>query len=244
MEFYQNNPDCYEEAVEAICKNYPIKGVYIDCGAHVGRHTSAMLANTNCVILHAIEAIPELCNIISNKITDPRLQLHNVAVSNNRGSLLFSIAENAMGYSGLIQRKGIPVTNWRQIEVESFLLDQLVENNSINNMSLIKMDLEGAEFSALQGSKDILKNFSPLVIFENSLKEASVQYGYDEVSFFNFFNKINYCIFDFFGNQVDSEYWSYPLQTYMFLAIKKDNEFSEKIKFIAEIIEAIRVDHV
>jgi hypothetical protein len=100
---------------------------------------------------------------------------------------------------------------------------------------LLKLDLEGGEFHAMQGGESIIKGDMPLIVFENSLKGSSITYNYSMEDFFSFFERIDYVVYDFFGNKVDENYWNSTLQTYMFWAGHTNLE-QENLKLFKEII--------
>jgi len=243
---FQKNNYLYEVVVGNICKSYERGGIFIDCGAHVGEHSKNMIVNKSCRHLVAIEAIPELCSVIEKSLTnfDTKKDLLNIAVGNRVGVTSFQVANHAIGYSGIEKRENINVLDWTEISVGISSLDGLITQK--NNVSLIKLDLMGGEFNALQGAKKILNSSFPLIVFENSLKEASNQYGYNKEDFFKFFDEVNYVVFDFFGNHVNSDYWDDELKTYMFFGFSSalPLELREKnIKFLKRTVLEALLDH-
>ncbi|WP_123909724.1 FkbM family methyltransferase [Chryseobacterium sp. G0162] len=51
-------------------------------------------------------------------------------------------------------------------KVKSVILDDYVRNQKITKINLIKIDIEGGEFSALQGMHEILTHYQPKIIIE------------------------------------------------------------------------------
>ena len=240
LRIFQNNNFLYEEVVEMLCKYYENQGVFIDCGAHTGQHSVNMLLNDNCIEFIGVEAIPSLCEIAENNIAtfNKNKKIINIALGNIVGEVIFSVANDAMGYSGIIRRENIPVNDWKQIKVNLTKLDDLMSNKI--NISLVKLDLEGGEFHALLGAKNILHNSEPFIIFENSLKESAKIYNYSKEEFFLFFNEIDYILIDFFGNVVDFNYWDAVLQTYMFCGLpRKSLADNNKINFINQMVQKV-----
>ena len=52
-------------------------------------------------------------------------------------------------------------------------LDDLVDEEGLNDVGIIKLDIEGAEFSVLSGATRTLENFRPLLLLE--LSDASLR---------------------------------------------------------------------
>jgi FkbM family methyltransferase len=218
---FQASPRLYEQLVSMIIKYYPSAGLNIDCGAHIGEHTATMLARDEVSKVYAFEAIPQLCDHLSSLFeSDPKFKLVRGALGRGDGVVTFNIAENAKGYSGLRQRDLAAVTGWREIEVRMTSIDHVVCGAEISTVSLVKLDLEGGEFDALQGATALLEKSSPLVVFENALRESATEYGYGWEEFNSFFKSRGYRVYDFFGDEVDNVYWSSVLQTYMFIAVR------------------------
>ncbi|WP_347217319.1 FkbM family methyltransferase [Chryseobacterium sp.] len=67
-------------------------------------------------------------------------------------------------------------------KVESIILDDYVKNQQITKIDLIKIDIEGGEFSALQGMKEILTHFQPKIIIEiNNIALKSSHHNEEEL---------------------------------------------------------------
>jgi len=153
----------------------------------------------------AFEAYPpnyeKLCtNISLNKFA--WVHPHNVAVSNRTGYMHFvppsdevtkhvSYLEDCGG-SGYLTSE----LNPESIEVKTITLDQYAEETELDRLDVIKMDIEGAEFAALQGAQRTISKFRPILAIEYNRETArragtSVEeldnlldsYGYDRFVF-------------------------------------------------------------
>ena len=56
--------------------------------------------------------------------------------------------------------------NANSIEVSTVTVDELVKTLGLDQVNLLKIDVEGAECLALKGAENTLKTFHPLVCFE------------------------------------------------------------------------------
>jgi FkbM family methyltransferase len=52
------------------------------------------------------------------------------------------------------------------IQVNTLVLDDYAEQNSIDQLSLIKLDIEGGEFRALVGAERVIQRFRPVIAVE------------------------------------------------------------------------------
>lgn len=74
-------------------------------------------------------------------------------------------------------------------------IDNYVRENNINKIDFIKIDVEGAELSVLQGGEAFLQNNSPIIMFE--LEERHTKYfKYNPQDMIEFLNKLGYSVFE------------------------------------------------
>ncbi len=244
LRLFQSLPNLYERVVGELIRNLPRGGVMIDGGAHIGLHTVAMLERGDVSRVYAIEAIPELCDRLDKRFSGiPAFQIERCAIGNESGSTVsFQVAVEAPGYSGLKRREVAAVSQWQTIEVTLRTLDELVKDTDSCDIAFIKLDLEGAEFDALKGSRKLLERSRPLVVFENGLRSSATAYGYDWAEFESFFSGLGYIVIDFFGNRVDRDYWEAVLQTYMFIATPMESKINDWLdeslpNYITDLVE-------
>ena len=69
--------------------------------------------------------------------------------------------------------------------------DEIKETLGISKVDLLKMDIEGAEFSALLGMEKTLKKDKPLLMIEVH-PEQLIQFGYSLQELIDFLGKFNY----------------------------------------------------
>jgi FkbM family methyltransferase len=138
--------------------------VFIDCGAYIGDTIDEFLKR--CPEYKQIVAFePETENFRKLKKkhgTNSKITLINAGVYDKEGETLF---ERQDGLSRIIQPSSSPPKqdDWRS----NFMSIQLktIDNLKLENVSFIKMDIEGAELNALKGAeKTIIKNKPKLAI--------------------------------------------------------------------------------
>ncbi len=134
--------------------------VFVDVGGYDGDTASEFLRLTGNKVeqLHIIEADPgTFTRLISWRSTLPtnlkeRIFLHNLAASDSRGVLSFS-ANSA--FDSHITDAG------QGVEVPCEQLDVILADKSAP--TLVKMDIEGAEVSALKGMRDLITEHQPIL---------------------------------------------------------------------------------
>jgi FkbM family methyltransferase len=77
--------------------------------------------------------------------------------------------------------------------VGSVTLDSFYQQNKLDRIDFIKIDVDGHEYEVLQGAKELMKKFRPVVIFEMSLyllEENKIEYSV----FDTYFKDLNYSL--------------------------------------------------
>lgn len=147
--------------------------VFLDIGAHYGYFTllGARLVGEQGQVL-AIEAAPKTYAVLEkNKAKSSNIETLNRAVSDEKTSLTFYEFPNQYSEYNTLDIAQFENEPWfndnlpTAITVDSIVLDDLVSDLKINP-KLIKMDVEGAEYQALNGFKKHLERHSPIVVME------------------------------------------------------------------------------
>ena len=163
-----------------------------DIGAQAGFYTlffSTIISKKG--IVYAFEPFPEnvrnlLLHLEVNRINNIRVYMAALGCKN--------------GFSGFSTNRGITENCLTEKEnslltVPSNSLDHLVGNENLLPPSLIKIDVEGAEYQVLTGGEEILKKFRPIVFL--------ALHGTEQRQFcLPFLKKLGYAIFNLKGNIV------------------------------------------
>jgi FkbM family methyltransferase len=137
-------------------------GDFLDVGAHIGSVSAAVLRRHPKANIVAIEAVPEKAAWLKRRF--PAIEVRECAVADKRGRATFHVDLDQPGYSSLL---GTPSEHAsRAIEVELLPLDELLPTQSV---SLIKIDVEGAEIEVLRGAPALTARCRPLFVFESAL---------------------------------------------------------------------------
>lgn len=145
----------------------------LDIGANYGYYTRIMekLSGSNGFI-YAIEANPDLCDMISKSINDfpiedaAKVKILSIAASNKNGQEILDISTEYIGGSSIVYGKAILPSNidenqWdKRITVNSFRLDDIIDEQ----IDFIKLDIEGAEPLAWEGMTRLISNARSIII--------------------------------------------------------------------------------
>lgn len=139
----------------------------IDVGTNIGE-TLLNFARINKTGLNiGFEPVPDLYaraeyNLKLNDL--PNIKLENLALSNEAGKLTFNVTnENNSG--GIFLSSDLNQEDSSRT-VRAITLDSYVLENNLDNISLLKIDVEGFELNVLEGAVMTLNKFKPALFIE------------------------------------------------------------------------------
>jgi FkbM family methyltransferase len=138
--------------------------VMIDIGANTGYYTLHLAKKNSKAKIISIEADPQTSKILEENCKLNLLsnvKIYNMAVSNKSGKLALYQSNNNSGANSIFSSYS---DNSKKVFVDSNTLDSILENEKIENIDWIKIDVEGAELSVLQGSPRTLQKTKKILI--------------------------------------------------------------------------------
>jgi FkbM family methyltransferase len=154
--------DMYGEYCHAeveIIKKYLIEdGQYVDIGTNIGYHLVAVHKATNCNVMGFEPNLKHFAVASYNSREYSKIQIVNAGISNKKAKFNlkdFDPTENT-NYGD------IHITEDEGIKVNMITLDSVI----LNSCEVIKIDVEGHEFEALQGSTKTISRFRPVIFYE------------------------------------------------------------------------------
>lgn len=157
------------EVLHFILSKLPSGSVFVDVGANIGAHSLPVahhMRYSNCRVI-SIEASPRIFPYLTKNCQQNKLDnisLRQVAAYEVDGtSLPFWEAPAAKFGMGALA----PQFHSTPVDVPTMKLDTLLAEEGIDQVNIIKVDVEGAESSVFRGAKKILTNTKPpYIIFE------------------------------------------------------------------------------
>jgi len=143
---------------------------FFDIGANVGFYTllaSSLVGNAGKVF--AFEPVPRNLAFLKKHLEMNDVQnvrVFNAAVSDRSGVAQFS--EGPSNSMGKLAGEGA-------LTVELVSLDGLLAEGKITRPNYMKIDVEGAEFSVLQGARNLLTDASPMIFLATHGNEVHSQ---------------------------------------------------------------------
>jgi FkbM family methyltransferase len=151
-------------------------GAFIDIGANSGLYTLLVASISSNLRVIAFEPLAELFSTLSrnlhlNESLSRRITAVRAAVSNTTGTLTFYETVNDLGYlstsSTLDARHAESIGGkFLVTEVPSVTLDQWSTKNSLDDVAIVKIDVEGHEQGVLEGALALIQRTRPIIAVE------------------------------------------------------------------------------
>ncbi len=142
--------------------------IVLDIGAHIGFYTllAARLIDRDLGHIYAFEPNPGTFEILTHHIKINGLAhvtAYNMAIGTSVGRIEFFLGPSRnTGMASMFPRE----TRYGKTTTRVTTLDRFVNTNNLRSINLIKMDVEGAEFEILEGSRNILALYLPHLVLE------------------------------------------------------------------------------
>jgi FkbM family methyltransferase len=166
---------------------------FLDIGANIGVYTLLAAAKIHSGSIHSFEALPKNYQRLKENLKLNQLnqvKTYELAVSDCTGTVALNLAEgDSMPFITKTATKNT-------ITVPTDTLDNLLQNQSFANLTLAKMDIEGAEILALKGAISLLKQQHPYVwILE--INETVNYFGHQKQDLVDLLNSYGYNLYSY-----------------------------------------------
>ena len=140
----------YEQEMLNYITSLGLRGCYIDVGAHIGNHSLYFAYNTKAEHIYSFEAskgaLSTLMSLISANSLADKITVVPFAASDIEGDVLIDTGGKA--------------------SVKELVRSKRIDDTVHTPISLIKMDIEGAEPAAIRGALNIIKQYKPVLFIE------------------------------------------------------------------------------
>jgi FkbM family methyltransferase len=166
--------------------------VFVDVGSNNGQWLEAATRCAPDGRHAAFEPVPALAAVVRNRF--PHVDVSTVALSDHSGTGTFTHFPAMSGFSGLQRRPDVDVAA-EQITVRVARLDDEISGP----VSVLKIDVEGAELPVFRGAQMTLRESRPTLIFEHQPTVAAL-YGTTSDGLWELLAGAGYRIYDLQGH--------------------------------------------
>ena len=226
---YENrNHDVYSNGELTVLKKMARlnPNVMIDGGANIGKY-SLLIQDTNPqATTYAFEPVRETCEILTKNIE----QYSNI-IPIQKGlykekttmeiNLFDSNTHSSIFDINMVMTESNKTTTIDLIKGDDFMVDQ-----KIDQVDFLKLDLEGAEYDAIEGFRESLK--------AGKIRAIQFEYGYINIvtkklllDFYNFFEEYGYIVGKIFPKTVEFRKYNNKHEDFIgpnFIVVKKDDQ--------------------
>ena len=184
-----------------------------DVGSNKGQFLQLILASiaTDCFSIHCFEPGAETFKILTGSCKeDPRIRLNNLGIGREESEAELHYDTPASGLASLTKRKldhfNIDFSKSETVVITT--IDRYCSENGINRIHLLKLDIEGHEFDALAGAKEMFGSKSvDIVTFEFGGCNIDTRIFFRD--FWYFFRDVNMSLF-----RITPSGYLHPIRSY------------------------------
>jgi len=176
--FYQG---CHEPQLTSLLLPFIGPGMTVlDVGANIGYYTVLMARRVGPGgIVHSFEINENVLDLLEENIRFANVgnvKIARRAVARTSGEVEFFVPRAGDEAEGSL-KKSERYDAANTVKVPSVSLDQYVEENAIKRVHFFKIDVEGAEYEAFEGAKNLLSSKTKPVIMFEALDTACMNFG-------------------------------------------------------------------
>lgn len=162
-------PDHFEPDTIAVFKNFCQESFQVlDLGANLGLTAIALADICKKGKVIAVEPVPITFDFLEKNLFNSGLdniKAYNFAVGNKAATILMQ-ARSAFLAGAFIADTYTSEIQDISVEVPVKTLDEVFDSFQLDRVDFVKLDVEGYELFALEGAKEILNRFKPIVYLE------------------------------------------------------------------------------
>lgn len=146
------------------------RGVFLDIGANIGLYSLPLAREFPNVTIYAFEPHPRNIGCLENSINvnelkNIRLQPFGLSKESDRKSLFLDETDSG-GHSLIESNMWNNKSKSKSIEIELRSLDQWANELPIQQLDVVKIDVQGVEPDVFDGGMNTLKKFKPDILIE------------------------------------------------------------------------------
>ncbi|HEU5475407.1 MAG TPA: FkbM family methyltransferase [Actinophytocola sp.] len=145
----------------------PRRGTALDVGAWYGPWSRALARQVDTVI--AFEPNPEVAAVLASTVPG-NVRVVRSAASDHIGEETLWVPGEGLGTEGVASLRAPANPGARAVSVPTTTIDAL----DLADVTMIKLDVEGAELAALRGAADTLRRCRPVLLIELEYRHGPV----------------------------------------------------------------------
>lgn len=178
-----------------------------DIGAHVGGVTSTYRDHFPNASIYCFEPFPDAFQRLQiNTQSDTGIQCFEVAISDSQGTAVFN-ANQSSATNSLLSTDERGASFWgagllqtdKQLEVKTTTVDAFCAEHNIEQIDILKLDVQGAEFAVLKGAEGLLANQQVSLIYTELILCPTYKGQHQFHEYLSYLDSLGYEFVDFFN---------------------------------------------
>lgn len=194
--FYENrNHDIYSNGELTVLKKLAKTNpkIIIDGGANIGKYSLILNKIIPDSTIYSFEPVTDTFEILKQNVKDFNNIIHvNKGLFNENCTKEINIFSSNT-HSSIYDIEGISYSPLKKTNIDLISGDDFMAENKIEKIDFLKLDLEGAEYNALEGFSKNLK--------AGNIRLIQFEFGYINITtkkllidYYNFFEKYNFIV--------------------------------------------------
>jgi len=180
--------------------------VIFDVGAHKGETVARYRALFPDSSIYCFEPFPDNVKILHSRFSsDPSIHVYECAVSDVNGKKNFYVNENDATSSLLPRTKrerryySKAADSQCTVEVDTLTIDNILQQNGIEHIDILKFDIQGGELMALVGAEKALQESRVSVIYTETLFVSHYEENPLLIDLWKYLDQYAYTFFDIYN---------------------------------------------
>lgn len=184
-----------------------VEPVIFDIGAHVGYVTKKYRDLFPLASIYSFEPFPDSFEQLRRNTTDDsRTSVYDFAVSDKRDVVILHANEYPVTNS-LLPTDDRGSFYWGEgrletrarVKVNSTTIDAFCAEHAISRIDILKLDIQGAEFVALNGAKEMLSSKQVSLIYSEVIMAPTYEHQHKLHEYLGLLDSFGYELFDFYS---------------------------------------------
>ncbi|MEA1890849.1 MAG: FkbM family methyltransferase [Pseudomonadota bacterium] len=180
--------------------------VIFDVGAHKGETVSRyreLFPDSN---IYCFEPFPDNTKILRSRFSsDPSIHVYECAISDSNGKKTFYVNDNDATSSLLPRTKderryfSKNADSRCTVEVDVLTIDEILQQNGIDHIDILKFDIQGGELMALRGAEKTLQRSQLSLIYTEALFVPHYEKNPLLLDLWKYLDQYDYTFFDIYN---------------------------------------------
>jgi FkbM family methyltransferase len=157
----------FEPELRRLADFCPPRGTALDVGAWYGPWSRALARRVDRVL--AFEPNPGVATVLAGTVP-PNVRVIRAAATDRHGEDDLWVPTTGMGTEGVASLRRDANPDARAVRVPTTTIDEL----DLDDVTMVKLDVEGAELAALRGARSTLRRWRPVLLIELEYRRGPV----------------------------------------------------------------------